>query len=256
MNIGLLGLGKMGSAILKGLLDSDLTYNIGAYSHHSCLLPIKCYDSEEELYENSDIFIFCIKPQNFPEVIEKLKSCRKTPKILVSIAAGIKIDYLINQLGVNKVVRLMPNTACASKKGVITMATSKEVSSEDITFVKSIFETIGSVYSVTEEEINKLLPLNGSFPAYFYYFINSFVKASMKQGISAEMAREIILKTILGSTDLALKETKSLDQMISDVCSKKGTTIEGVMVFDEENIQDTIEKCYNACLNRAIELEK
>lgn len=257
MKIGLLGLGKMGSAIMNGILTSKIKdeNEIYAYAHGNKDFDVFYKESELALYEEVDVFIFCIKPQCFKEVLDKLKQANKKPSIIVSIAAGIKIDYLQEELGIHKVVRLMPNTACAFKKGVITMASSLSIEKKDKDFITSIFEEIGKVYPVLEEEINLLLPLNGSFPAYLYYFYRSFERAAVLAGVDSNLAKKVMLETSLGSIDLALKDDRALDSLISDVCSKGGTTIAGVNALDMNNFDKIIQECFSACYNRAKELE-
>lgn len=259
MKIGILGLGKMGSAILNGIYSDKAKGNVKIYGYDPDYMTdykIEILSDEAKLFETVDVFIFAIKPQAFPEVIAKLQNCTVRPKLIVSIAAGIKIDYLVKELTFPKVIRMMPNTACARSEGVITIAKSKAVSADEFLAVKQMFSNIGKLYEVKEEDINKLLPLNGSFPAFFYYFVDSFIKSAVEEGVSLEIAKEVVFNTIIGSTHFALDTSRPLEHMIEDVCSKGGTTIAGMDVLTEAKLDETLNKCYKACMKRAEELEK
>lgn len=259
--IGLLGYGKMGSSIIGGIINAKI-YNktdILIYSPNKedvISAGFKYACNELEVFENSEILIFAIKPQGFPAVMQKLKGCKNAPKIVVSIAAGITIKYLKENLGDLKYIRIMPNLGASIKMAVSTMAVGENVSVDEKKMVKDIFDSIGSTSIVKEEDINTLLPLNGSYPAYFWYFVRSFVRAASKAGVSEEVSRKILADASIGCAKMLNDSSKDLDTLINDVCSYKGTTIEGVYVFDDSNLDEIVEKAAQACTKRAYELEK
>lgn len=259
--IGLLGFGKMGSSIINGVVNANIykKSDIVIYSPNKDDV-INCgfsyLDSELEVFENTEILIFAIKPQTFPDVMEKLKKAKKAPKIVVSIAAGITLSYLKENLGDLKFVRIMPNLGASINMAVSTMAVADNVSEAEADIVKNIFDSIGSTSIVKEEDINTLLPLNGSYPAYFWYFVRSFVRSAAKKGVSEEVARKILADASIGCAKMLNDSEKDLDTLINDVCSYKGTTIEGVYVFDDAKLDDIVDNCACACTKRAYELEK
>ncbi len=259
--IGLLGFGKMGEAIINGIIDAKLYTNkdILIYSLETDKILSAGFASaknELEVFENSELVIFAIKPQTFPEVMSELKKATKTPKLILSIAAGITLDYLKNNLGDLKYVRVMPNTSVSIKQGATTMAIGQNVSLEEAKPVKDIFDALGVCEIVDEELINVLLPLNGSYPAYFYYFVRGFIKTAVENGATYEQAKQIIANASIGCANMLMQTEKDLDTLINDVCSKGGTTIEGIYVFDNHNLNDTIKECSVNCSKRAKELEK
>ncbi|MGM9971083.1 MAG: pyrroline-5-carboxylate reductase [Anaeroplasmataceae bacterium] len=259
--IGLIGYGKMGSSILKGIVSSKLYEAKDILVYNPDLENVikdgfNTAANELEVYENSKIFIFAIKPQTFPSVMEKLHEATKKPEIVVSIAAGITIDYLEKNLSDNEYVRIMPNLGASINMSVSTMATSKNAKESTINAVKDIFSSIGSVTIVSEDKINTLLPMNGSYPAYFWYFVRSFVRSAVKNGVKEEEVRNMLADASIGCAMMLKSSPKDLDTLINDVCSYKGTTIEGVNVFDECNLDEIVDKCAIACTKRALELEK
>ncbi len=260
--IGLLGYGKMGSAIINGLVDSKkfkkediLVYSLN--KEDIIKDGFTAASSETELYTNSETFIFAIKPQQFDEVINILKNEEKHPELLITIAAGITISYLEKNLGSDlKIVRVMPNLGASIKMAVTTMAKNNNVDDGSLETAKSIFSSIGSVTLVKEEEINTLLPLNGSYPAYIWYFIRSFVRYAKKNGVSEDAARKMLADATIGCAKMLNDSPKDLDTLINDVCSYKGTTIEGVIVFDEKKLDDIVEEASVKCARRSEELAK
>lgn len=259
--IGLLGFGKMGSSIINGIVSSNLYTkdDIYIYSPQKDDIIKEGYKlalDELDVYENSQIFILAIKPQTFPEVMQKLKAAKNTPEIVVSIAAGITINYLKESLGDLKFVRIMPNLGASIRKSVSTMAIGDNVLESDMIKIKEIFDSIGTTTLVPEEQINLLLPLNGSYPAYFWYFVRSFIRSAVSHGASLEQAKKMIVDATMGCAEMLKSSPKDLDTLINDVCSYKGTTIEGVYVLDKYNLDNIIDECSQSCIKRAKELEK
>lgn len=259
--IGLLGFGKMGQAIINGIIDAKLynkediiIYNLEP--EYVLEAGFKLAKDELEVFENSELVILAIKPQSFPEVMEKLKTAKNNPKLVLSIAAGITLDYLKENLGNLKYVRVMPNTSVSIKQGATTMAIGSNVTMDEAKPVKDIFDALGVCEIVNEKLINVLLPLNGSYPAYFYYFVRGFINTAVANGATYDQAKQIIAKASIGCANMLMESDKDLDTLITDVCSKGGTTIEGIYVFDDKNLNSIIEECSINCTKRANELEK
>ena len=260
--LGLLGFGKMGSSIINGLIESKKIErnDIIIYSLNQEDIVnggFSLAKDELDVYQNSEIVLFAIKPQQFPEVMEKLKDSNNKPNLLITIAAGITISYLQKSLGNDlEVVRFMPNLGASINMAVSTMAHSDNVSKDNLSFAREMFESIGSVTEVSEDKINILLPLNGSYPAYIWYFIRSFVRYAKKNGIDENDARKMLADATIGCAKMLNDSPKDLDTLINDVCSYKGTTIEGVYVFDNKKLDDIIYEASEKCANRGKELEK
>lgn len=259
--IGLLGFGKMGGSIINGLVstnkcvkDDVLIYTLNREDATNA--GFNAAVDELDVYENSEIVIFAVKPQTFPEVMEKLAGAKRCPRIVITIAAGITIAYMQKKLGDVKVVRFMPNLGASIGMAVSTMAYSKNCDTETVKEAKELFLSIGSVTEVPDEDlINTLLPLNGSYPAYIWYFVRSFVRYAKENGVSEEDARAMLADATIGCARMLNESPKDLDTLINDVCSYKGTTIEGVYVFDDKKLDDIVKEASEKCANRGRELE-
>ncbi len=261
--IAILGVGKMGSAILEGVLRS------GVYQKEDILLHIHSFEKLakyrmegynvtnhiEEVLENSKIILIAIKPQMFPEVLEDAKNYDFSGRCVISIAAGLTISYIQSYFNNAFVVRAMPNTPAQIKEGVTTLC-SNDDSNIFFTSALRVFRSIGVAYPIKESQMDDSLALNGSMPAYLYLFAKAFIDDAVKCGIDYEVAKKLAAESIKSSADMILKSEDSIDQLITNVCSKGGTTIAGLNVLKENGFEDTISKCARACANRSKELSK
>jgi len=259
---GILGLGKMGSSILFGIIKSNL------YSKEEILLydvnddvknnlisqGFKFSCNEQELVENVNTLLIAIKPQMFYKLNElNFDGLNLT---VVSIAAGKTINNLQEIFGNQKFIRVMPNTPALISCGATAIARGVNVDQETFDNVKRIFVSIGVVEEIEESKMNEVIPINGSMPAYLYYFVQAFIEQGVKDGIEYEVAKKLACESIIGSCKMILNTDKLIEQLIKDVCSPGGATLEGLYVFENENFKETIYKASNACVNKAYELSK
>ncbi|MBR2871036.1 MAG: pyrroline-5-carboxylate reductase, partial [Clostridia bacterium] len=127
---------------------------------------------------------------------------------------------------------------------------------EDKTFIANIFNSIATVVLTEEVNLNAVTGISGSSPAYFYLFVKSLVDSGMKNGLSYNDALSLVVNTMIGSGKMIINNSdKTLDELINAVCSKGGTTIEAMKVFEKEKISESIDHAVTACIKRAGELE-
>lgn len=259
MKFGIIGSGKMGSAIGFGVIKSNLF-------NKEDVIFADCYQgridelnslgyktmSNVNLYENADIILLSVKPQQIDSILEELSVVKKHAKTVITIAAGIDIKYIKKYLSDVSVARVMPNTPALINSGTSAICFENEIND----YVIKIFESVGSVTIITEDMMNEVIPLNGSFPAYGYYFANSFIKSGMEAGFDYETCKKLVASSMIGSAKMILENDRPIELLIKDVCSPGGTTIEGVKVFDEANLDKIVDDCFKACVKRAYELGK
>lgn len=261
--LGILGLGKMGSSILNGIISSKL------YKKEDVLLymPRKekqqeylenGYDvasSEEELFFESKIILLAIKPQVFNKIYEKAQTQSFKDKCVISIAAGIKIQEISNNFKDALVVRAMPNTPAQIKFGATAVCTNDKTNP---LFKEAlyIFKSIGIAEIIDEEQMNAIIPINGSMPAFLYSFAKEFINIGIEKGIDEEVCTRLCAVAIIGSAKMILESNEPITQLIENVCSKKGTTIEGLESLYENGFRKAIRECFEATVARANELSK
>ena len=257
---GILGLGKMGSSILSGIINSKLYYKndillFDVNEEIKVKFQSDGYNfstSEQELFESCNYVLLAIKPQMF-YILESL-DLNKLNLVIISIAAGKTINDLRKIFGKQKFIRVMPNTPALIQNGATAIA--RDFSVDDVTFndVKKIFESIGIVEEISEDKMNEIIPVNGSMPAYLYYFVEAFIEEAVAMGLDYEVSKKLACEAIIGSCNMILKANKSIAELIKDVCSPGGATLAGLKVLEEEKFKDIIKECYKKCVQRAYEL--
>ena len=176
-------------------------------------------------------------------------------KIIVSIAAGIttkKIETLLDKKA--KVIRVMPNTPALLQYASSAIAKDKNVDDETFKNVKKIFSSIGFVEEISEDKMNEIIPVNGSMPAYLYYFVEAFLEEAVNEGLDYEVSKKLACEAIIGSCKMIMESGKPTDELIKDVCSPGGATLAGLKVLEDEEFKKIIKDAYKACVKRAYEL--
>jgi len=260
--IGFIGVGVMGSSIIKSLLSHSLKSDQICIadnskekvellkSHHQ----VKAR-SISEIGQSCDVIILAVKPQDFPDVLNELKLTIKEQTLVISIAAGKTIKFIENQLpSSTPVVRVMPNTPAQIGKGISAIATGSKVSRDALEIATALFSTTGEVVVLTEDKIDAVTSLSGSGPAYFFYFVEAMIKAGVELGLTSEIATKLAIETISGSAAMLKESDLDAATLRKNVTSPKGTTAAALEVFSDFDLEKIISKAMSAAKNRAQEL--
>ncbi len=263
--IGFIGAGNMATAIIGGLLGNKLksAEEILVFDLDESKLSamaekgIASTATGAELVDKTDIIVLAVKPQNYDEVLSEIKAAVNENKIFVTIAAGISIEYVRRGIGKNcPAVRVMPNTPLLLGKGATAMCRSGNISDEDFDEVYNMFALSGEVAILPEEQMNAVIAVNGSSPAYVYLFAKSMVDYAVSVGIDRDTALRLVCKTFEGSAEMLRSGNDTPEELIKKVCSKGGTTIEAMNVLYERDVPRAINDAMAACTKRAGELSK
>jgi pyrroline-5-carboxylate reductase len=260
--IGFIGVGVMGSSIIKSLLMKSIT------SDQICIAD-KSPEKLEQLKsqyqvevkeiaaigESCNVIFLAVKPQDLADVLNKLKQTIQPETVVISIAAGKTIKFIEDQLQTNNpVIRAMPNTPAQIGKGISAIAAGAKVSSDELKIATELFSTTGEVVVVTEDKIDAVTALSGSGPAYFFYFIEAMVKAGVELGLTDEIATKLAIETISGSAAMLKESNLDAATLRKNVTSPKGTTAAALEVFSNSDLENIILKAMSAAKNRAQEL--
>lgn len=262
--LGVIGAGFMASAIVGGVIkagflsENDVFVSdpsVEALNRIKNQYGVSVTDDNYKLADSCEFVLLAVKPQNFSDVAVSIKKsgCGK----FISIMAGVKKANIKSKLGEEiKVARCMPNTPCSVGLGAVGINLSDYEDGKDADFIKNLFSSFASVVTLSEEKLNVVTGISGSSPAYFYMFANSLINAGVKAGLNEKDAETLVVNTLIGSGKMLLnRKDKTIDQLISAVCSKGGTTIEAVKVYEEGDLYGLSEKAVKACIKRASELE-
>ena len=260
--LGIIGLGKMGSSILSGIIKSSI-YNKNEILLFDINENIKTTllndgflfsDNEEQLLENVEMVIIAIKPQMF-NVLKQLKFTNSN-LVVISIAAGKTISNLKEIFGNNKYIRVMPNTPALVEAGMSGVCfDASEYTEDEKNTVLGILEACGRVKIVTEAMMSAVTCASGSSPAYVYMFIEALADSVVKYGIPRDMAYEMAAQTVLGAAKMVLETGENPAVLKDRVCSPGGTTIAAVAALEEYGFRNAIFKATDKCFARAEELK-
>ncbi len=258
---GVIGAGFMSKAIINGALNAKIISaneiivsdtNQNALDELSAR-GINTSQSNANVINSAEYVLFAIKPQTFYSIANTLK-CDDNLK-LISIMAGVKKEKIKSYFINSKIVRCMPNTPCSVGSGAVGVDASDFSNEKDLDFIKNLFTSFAKVVFVDESKLNTVTALSGSSPAYFYLFVKYMVECGVLHGIDYNDALTLVANTMIGSGKMILSSDKSLDELITAVCSKGGTTIEAINTFNNNDFYKIIEKAISACEKRAKELE-
>lgn len=261
--LGVIGCGFMASAIINGaiatnivnandIIVSDINENSLAEMSKIGVNTTTC---NNELVSSAEFVLFAVKPQSLNDVLFAIKDneCDK----FISIMAGVKKDKIKQYFPNSKVARCMPNTPCAIGCGAIGVDLNDYTEQSDKDFIFNLLSALASVVIVDEDKLNAVTGVSGSSPAYFYLFLKGIIEAGVKQGLAYDDAKVLATNTMIGAGKMVLSNNdKTLDQLIDAVCSKGGTTIEAIKVYNENKLSLITDKAIDACVKRASELEK
>ena len=263
--LGFIGAGNMATAIINGIVSTETMRpsQIAVFdvNEEKCAyfkqIGVQAASSASELASACSIIVLAVKPQNFEEVLTEIKEQVTEQKLMVSIAAGISTDYIRTTLGCQcPVIRTMPNTPLLLSQGATAMCRSQGVTDEMFETVEEFFSSCGTVSELEESQMNAVISVNGSSPAYFYLFAKAMLDNAEKQGIEKEVALPMIAQTFIGSAGMLVYSGKTPDELIEMVSSPGGTTLEALNVFYQHDLEKIVDEAMLACTKRAEELGK
>ncbi|MCF8008794.1 MAG: pyrroline-5-carboxylate reductase [Halanaerobiales bacterium] len=246
MKLCIIGLGKIGTAMVHGILNSKLYSKeeiIGCDINVKNLKDNKKYENIETINDNvdgakrADAILLAVKPQVIDHVLEEVSEAVKG-KLVISIAAGISNSHLKEKLPLDvRTIRVMPNTPILVKAGISAVAAGRNATQDDIKLVYKIFSGVGQVVKVDEKLMDAITGLSGSGPAFIYIMIEALADGGVLTGISRELAIKLTAQTMLGSAKMVL-ETKNHPGLLKDmVPSPGGTSIRGIEVLEKHGIR-------------------
>lgn len=257
--IGFIGMGNMGYAMLKGVLNvfepSDIIFtcpDLDKCKRISDETGVKYAESNAECANNAQYIVLAVKPQVYSAVMKNIVNVIREDSVVISIAPGITIDSIKDNLEINtKVVRAMPNTPALVGEGMTGVSYNKdEFSFEQRDVVDRFFNSFGKVVYVDEKLMDVIVCASGSSPAYVYMFIEALADSAVKYGIKRDDAYKLVAQTVLGSAKMVLETNEHPGVLKDKVCSPGGTTIAGVAALEEHNFRNAVIKATDACYDK------
>lgn len=261
-NIGFIGGGNMAQALIGGLIARDFPasriYVSDPVATVRDILAEKqvqvCLDNLDVL-QQVDVVVLAVKPQVLAAVLKPLGAALQN-KLIVSIVAGAEIATISHLAGDNpRVVRVMPNTPALVQTGAHGLYAHAEVSAADRDLATQILAATGlTLWVKHESDIDTVTAVSGSGPAYFFYLMESMIRAGKNLGLDEKMATALTLQTALGAAQMAITSANTPAELRKNVTSPNGTTQAALDVFDHAQISQHIQSALAAAHKRSQEL--
>ena len=263
--LGIVGGGRMGEAIIRGLLGAgmrpELILASDADKTRKTFLQekyrVKAARDNLSLVKEADILILAVKPQVMETVLLEIgPQVKKRKPLVISIAAGIKLELLRRRLGAGaRLVRVMPNTPAVVGEAVSAFYAGAGLSKDDKATVKAILCAFGRAVEVDKEEMmDAVTGLSGSGPAYIFLAIEALADGGVKLGLPRSLAMALAAQTVVGAGRMVIETGKHPGELKDMVASPGGTTIEGLGVLERGGFRGLLIQAVEAGGRRSREL--
>lgn len=261
--LGFIGVGNMGEALVKGLLDSK------AASPAQLVLSARRPERLRELHEkygvqtgsnaevarHSDVVVLAVKPQILDQVLRGLAHELTREKLVISVAAGVPIAAIGRRLHPHmRIVRAMPNTPATVGAGATALALGEHATEEDLALAKTIFDSVGLTVVLDEVQLDAVTGLSGSGPAYLFLIIEALADAGVKVGLSRRASMLLASQTVLGSAKLLIESGAHPGVLKDAVTSPGGTAIAGLHTLEAGGLRNVLMNAVEAATRRSKEL--
>ena len=256
MKIGFIGLGNMGSAIVKGIHKQRVEgIELLGYNPHqekAVQLEQQCglqvCDSDETVAEQSDVLVLAVKPQMTECVLPLLKAA--DGKLIISVIAGKSLANLESAFPHSAVVRIMPNINARVGGSITGICFGRFVTEKQKQLTGQILSGIGEYIEIEERFAGIFSCIGGAAPAFTYTYINAVADSALKEGMPKPLALEIAAQSVLGSARMILESADHPKALADQVCSPGGTTIEGMMKLSELGFEHAVHEVIHAVIEK------
>jgi len=262
--IAFIGAGSMAEALISGMTKSlyqskqiivTNRSNIDRLNYLRTTYHVHIEHDKRKAVEDADIVILAMKPKDIIEGINSIKDAVKDNQLIVSVLAGVSTDSLVSLLGKNiAIIRAMPNTSATIGKSATALSLGRFANEAHLAVAKALFETVGVVAVVAEDDLHAVTGLSGSGPAYIYYFVEAIEKAAHEVGLNQKVAKDLIIQTIIGAAEMLKSSPKHPSTLRKEVTSPGGTTEAGLKVLENYRYQEAIVACIKQAAQRSTEL--
>jgi pyrroline-5-carboxylate reductase len=264
--IAMLGAGSMGRAILSGLLAPGVqvagirvTNRSAARAATLAGAPgVTAYatetraDANRLAVEGAQVVLVAVKPAMVRDLLAEIGDSLAPGTVVVSVAAGVTAATMESLLPDSvSVVRAMPNTPAVVGKAVTGVSAGSRTDPEDLSLVRTLFETVGEVVEVPESQLDALSTISGSGPAYVFLLIEALTEAAVQKGFTPAQAATLVNGTFLGAAELLVSSGEAPAELRRRVTSPNGTTERAIAVLADADLPALFARATDAALARA-----
>ena len=260
--LAILGGGRLGEALLRGVLDA------GVLSREDIRITVRSEKRAAELAERhsikatagesaaaaaaSDIVVLAVKPRVVSDVLSEIREAVRPGQIVISMAAAVPLRLVENQLPAPMpVFRAMPNIAMTVQESATALCANAVATDTDRVTVQTIFQSVGTVHFVDETAMHAVTALSGSGPAYAFFIADALAAAGTEQGLPRDVSLALARQTLLGAARLLETGAAGPEEMIRQVTTPGGTTIEGLKVLERHDVRAALMAAVQAAAERS-----
>ncbi len=253
MKLAIVGLGRMGQSLLKGVLEAGLleANAIGVLEATPSLTEARARafgvrPLEEGDLKSAERVLVAVKPQDFPALAPKIAHAGVG---YISIMAGVPTGVIAELLGTRRVVRAMPNVAATIKRSTTVLTAYPEAEeAEDLAFARRLFSTVGNVYRLSEHLFDAFTAMSASAPAYLALIAEALADGGVKMGIPRDQALAFAAEVLAATGELLQKEHPAV--LKDQVASPGGTTIFGLAALEARGVRAALIEAIEAATER------
>ena len=262
--LAILGAGRMGEALLGGLLRSgwvqldQVRCTVRTADRATRLTAdygVRVDTDSPSAARESDVLVLAVKPQTMRALLEQIAPHVTPDTTVISVAAGVPTRVIEEHLvaGV-PVVRVMSNVPVLVDEAMSAIAPGQHAGREHVEIAEAVLGHVGRVVHLAEEHLDAVTALSGSGPAYFFLLAEAMIDAGILLGLSRDVASELIIQTMVGSAKMLRDTGRHPVELRESVTSPGGTTIAAIRVLEQERVRAAFLNAIEAARNRATEL--
>lgn len=264
MEIGLIGCGRMGSALIGGIAKSDITTSSDiivfdpnpdsmASTINNC--GASAATSNVDLASRAETILLAVKPQYITQILKEIAPSLNKDHLLISIAAGITLEKMEQACPAGtRFIRAMPNTPALIGLGATGIAPGNHASTRDLELASQLLQSVGIVSITQEPQLDAVTGLSGSGPAYVYTFIESLAMQAEKEGLAIEEAIKLATQTVIGAARMVEQTDMTPRELVEQVTSPGGTTLAGLAALKQHGFEKSIAAGVHAATERSREI--
>ena len=261
--LAILGTGRMGEALLSGLLRSgwarpDQVWCTVRSPERAALLA-STYGVQAGVDSgaaaDADVLLLAPKPQDMDALLEQIAGRVRDTQTVVSMAAGVPTRAIEDALGgAVPVVRVMSNVPVLVDEAMSALARGRHADDAHLGTAEALLSHVGKVVRLSEEHLDAVTALSGSGPAYFFLLAEAMIDAGILLGLSRDVATELVIQTMVGSAKMLRDTGRHPVELRESVTSPGGTTIAAIRVLEEQRVRAAFLNAIEAAKLRSEEL--
>lgn len=259
-SLGFIGAGKAAQVLAKGFISSGLlrpneimasaptSRDFEQFQALGCQVTT---DNKKVVKDNRTVFL-AIKAKVFPDVLKEISPVVSKEHMIISVAAGVTLDYLQNSLpGRTRLSRMMVNTPVQFREGVSAVTFGRFARDEDCDMIHEMMNSVGYSFEIDEDLQDVMTALTGGGPAYIYLAIEALADGAVRVGLNRQDAMILAAKTTAGAARMVMESGQHPGELKDAVCSAGGSTIAGIQALEEKGFRGALINAVCAATARA-----